>query len=139
MQFRAHKRNDKKFIFFSEFFLFRANYCNQIFLCQNCTKWPLLLKVAVFFFIFADLILRAYAPNSQWEVVRMSAEKSTRNRFSGRETVFPILRYTIYMKRRSTFFINTLIVPCSLLTGILRMLCYISIKLRFQDCVHVVS
>ncbi|XP_063711326.1 neuronal acetylcholine receptor subunit alpha-7-like [Symsagittifera roscoffensis] len=48
----------------------------------------------------------------------MSAEKSTRNRFSGRETVFPMLRYTIYMKRRSTFFINTLIVPCSLLTAL---------------------
>ncbi|XP_063711328.1 neuronal acetylcholine receptor subunit alpha-7-like isoform X2 [Symsagittifera roscoffensis] len=63
-----------------------------------------------------DMSLSAYTPSSQWEVEKVTRERRTRRAYMGRLSEFMLLRYTIHMNRRPTFFINTLLLPCLILT-----------------------
>ncbi|XP_075264456.1 neuronal acetylcholine receptor subunit alpha-7-like, partial [Convolutriloba macropyga] len=63
-----------------------------------------------------QMTLSAYESNSQWDVERVSIKEMNRTAYFGEQHVFDQIRYTIHMKRKPTFFINTLVLPCSLLT-----------------------
>ncbi len=63
------------------------------------------------------MALSSFTHNSQWDVEKVTIEKTVRYIYFGETNELDFLRYTIHMKRRPEFFVYTLVIPCILLTG----------------------
>ncbi|KAI8789411.1 neuronal acetylcholine receptor subunit alpha-10 [Biomphalaria glabrata] len=56
-----------------------------------------------------------YIPNSEWEMIRFSAERTVRS-FSCCDEPYPDITFYIVIKRRPLFYIFNMILPCILIT-----------------------